>query len=200
MGIFSSSKRPSSSSRSALQTLTFSLSRYDHNHDIPITIYRSTPQTQDIPTFTFTYHYSQPNLTVSRLISPHQPPMQIAHGTFEYPSKANVVLHNRTIEMRPHYISGTGNRFSYPGMGEFKWSGDNIIGSSIFLHDETRGGMVVAKLKPMRVLEIYVAGAEEFVDMVVVSGLAAAGSRELDKKVSEGIGTAVGAVAGAASS
>jgi hypothetical protein len=201
MGIFSSSKsRLSSSSPLPQQTFTFSISRYDHDHDISITIFRSTPTTPETPTFTFSYHYSNPNLIVSRLLGPQRPPMQIAHGDFEYPSKANVMLHNRTIELRPHHISGTGNRFSYPGIGDFKWSGDNIIGSSIYLHDESRGGIVVAKYKPKRVLEVYVQGSEEFVDLVVVTALAAAGSRELDKKVGEGIGTAVGAVAGAASS
>lgn len=97
--------------------------------------------------------------------------------------------------MKPNPISGTGNRFEYPAFGRFKWSGDNIVGSSIVLYDEA--GTKLAKYKPMKSLEILVNSNEEFIDMVVVSALAAAGSRKQDKKVGEGIAEGVGAAVSA---
>ena len=84
-------------------------------------------------------------------------------------------------------------------MGELRWKVDQLTGRSLQLSDDT--GKKLARLKSGGLLgsdeklEILVACQDSFVDLVVLSGIAA---KTITNMWNEAIAEGVGAVAGAA--
>ena len=86
-----------------------------------------------------------------------------------------------------------GYKFDH-AMGKFKWKSDSIAANAIALSDG--GGMVLARLQVGERLDILVPCEDLFLDLVVVSGLAAAAMKAKDAKTTKVMGDVAGGLAG----
>ena len=79
-------------------------------------------------------------------------------------------------------------------MGKFKWDSDSIAANAIALSDGS--GMKLARFQVGERLDILVPCEDLFLDLVIVSGLAAAGIKAKDAKNTKIIGELIGGLAG----
>jgi hypothetical protein len=115
-------------------------------------------------------------------------------------STTDLMLHGQPMRMKMNQITGTFT-IRHPIMGDLKWKAHDLTGSSLELRDG--GGRKLARLKSGglrksgKKFEILVPCQDSFVELVLLSGMAAkAVKKATDEALAEVLG-AVGDVAGA---
>lgn len=99
------------------------------------------------------------------------------------------------MKLKPSSMSGTGHHFVYPPIGKFAWKNDSLAGKALALRDEA--GMTLARYKAdSGRLEILVPCDDSFLDLVVITALAAGVMDKKNAKVMEVMGEVLGGVAG----
>lgn len=175
------------------QTLEFRPAPNNPNTTI---VARTGPNATAFPLFTFTKSKkSKPNLFVHRIGAGIAAVPQTLVGDATYhtlESSVSLTLHGQLTKMKLR-DSMDGYKFEH-AVGKFKWKSDSIAANAMALSDG--GGMTLARFQVGERLDILVPCEDLFLDLVVVSGLAAAAMKAKDAKNTEIIGEVIGGLAG----
>ncbi len=157
-----------------------------HQLDITIIALAGPPGSPSLPLFNYQKSKkTKPNLLLSRTGTrrgPIVPATPVANGTFGGTLSTSVTInaHGETIKIKTNEFALTDSYEFQNAMGKFKWKGDSIAKNTMALTDGS--GMTLARLTPGERLEVLVPCDDRFLDLVVISGLAAAGIKSKDKK------------------
>ncbi len=175
------------------QTLEFRPAPNDVNTTV---IARTDFNATAFPLFSFTKSKElKPKLLVHRIGVGNGTVPQTIVGDAIYNSLKSCVhltLHGQPMKMKLR-DSMSGYEFE-SSMGKFKWNSDSIAGNAIALSDGS--GMKLARFRVGERLDILVPCEDLFLDLVVVSALAAAGMKAKDHMNTAMISEVAGALAG----
>ena len=146
-----------------------------------------------------TSKFSKPHIQISRVVAANTGLQQTAIGNATFHSLSSAIdlsLHGQYIKMKPGNLSSSIN-FTYPPTGKMKWK-SNFMGTALELFDSAGQKLARLKLKFSgsggKRLELLVPCADFFLDLIVLSGMAAVAKKHSDAKVASEVSSAVAGV------
>lgn len=100
----------------------------------------------------------------------------------------DVSLHGYEFLLKRDFLKSDNHHFDYPPLGHFKWKPDEWGGSKLELFDSERRLLARYHKKGLsftgrgQQIEVFVAGDEQFVEMVIVTALAMRHYIEVENK------------------
>lgn len=144
------------------------------------------------PLFSIRTSSSKPHRTITRADNPHHVIATISFHSLS--SKIDITLHGQPLQLKKNDMFSSGHSFHHPAAGELKWKEAGFLSTGLVLVDSS--GRELCKYKK-RAFDVFVQVDHAFMDMILVTGLAAAEyKRQSDKAIGEAAGEAGAAVAG----